>query len=231
MKKGFLCHCGGLWTFIMTLLPPSYFANDNFMSIWLSNNEFSVKRRVEQNNQRFAESSEEAVLRPQWRQDMKTPSASLDLYDGELSVSSHHKELGWRFSFIVSLNKPWINISRCWWSDMTTSSNGNIFPRYWPFVQGIHRSPVNSPQKGQWRGALMFSLICAWINGWINNLEAGDLKRHRAHYDDIVMRFQDDQCDVTVMWGTYLSPLTTDTWHNDNDIITSKRRHDVVLTQ
>ena len=39
---------------------------------------------------------------------------------------------------------------------------------------GIHRSPVNSPHKGQWRGALMFSLICVWINGWVNNHEAGD---------------------------------------------------------
>ena len=61
------------------------------------------------------------------------------------------------------------------------------FPRYWPFVRGIHRSPVNSPHKGQWRGALMFSLICAWINGWVNKREAGDLRRHRAHYDVIVM--------------------------------------------
>ena len=43
------------------------------------------------------------------------------------------------------------------------------FPRYWPFVRGIHRSPVNSPHKGQWRGDLMFSLICAWINDWVNN--------------------------------------------------------------
>ena len=59
------------------------------------------------------------------------------------------------------------------------------FPRYWPFVWGIHRSPVNSPHKGQWRGALMFSLIC--INGWVNNGEAGDLRRHRSHYDVIVM--------------------------------------------
>ena len=61
------------------------------------------------------------------------------------------------------------------------------FPRYWPFVRGIHRSPVNSPHKGQWRGALMFSLICARINGWVNNREAGDLRRYRAHYDVIVM--------------------------------------------
>ena len=57
------------------------------------------------------------------------------------------------------------------------------FPRYWPFVRGIHRSPVNSPHKGQWRGALMFSLICVWINGWVNNREAGDLRCYRAHYD------------------------------------------------
>ena len=64
------------------------------------------------------------------------------------------------------------------------------FPRYWPFVRGIHRSPVNSPHKGQWRGALMFSLICVWMTGWVNNHEAGDLRRHRAHYDVIVMTRQ-----------------------------------------
>ena len=60
-------------------------------------------------------------------------------------------------------------------------------PRYWPFVRGIHRSAGNSPHKGQWRGALMFSLICAWINGWVNNREAGDLRSHHAHYDVTVM--------------------------------------------
>ena len=48
-------------------------------------------------------------------------------------------------------------------------------------------SPVTgeSPHKGQWRGALMFSLICA--NDWVNNGEAGDLRRHRSHYDVTVM--------------------------------------------
>ena len=61
------------------------------------------------------------------------------------------------------------------------------FPRYWPFVGGNHRSPVNSPHKGQWRGALMFSLICVWINDWVNDCKAGDLRRHRDHYDVIVM--------------------------------------------
>ena len=63
------------------------------------------------------------------------------------------------------------------------------FSRDWPFVQGIHRSPVNSPHKGQWRGALMFSLICTRINGWVNNGEAGDLRRCRCllwrHWNEI----------------------------------------------
>ena len=63
------------------------------------------------------------------------------------------------------------------------------FLRYWPFVRGIHRSTVNSPHKGQWRRALMFSLISVWINGWVNNREARDLRRLRAHYDVIVMSF------------------------------------------
>ena len=61
------------------------------------------------------------------------------------------------------------------------------FPRFWPFVGEIHRSPVNSPHKGQWSGTLMFSLIHASMNSWVNNREAGDLRRHHAHYDVTVM--------------------------------------------
>ena len=62
------------------------------------------------------------------------------------------------------------------------------FPRYWAFVRGIHRSPVNSPHKGQWRGALKFSLIFAWTNGCVNNRDPGDFRRRRVNYD------------ITVMW-------------------------------
>ena len=76
------------------------------------------------------------------------------------------------------------------------------FPRYWPFVRGIHRSPVNSPHKGQWRGALMFSLACARINGWVNNREAGDLRLNRAHYDVIVMRLRKHH--ILWRWNTIL---------------------------
>ena len=53
------------------------------------------------------------------------------------------------------------------------------FPRYWPLVRGIHRSPVNSPHKCQWGGTLMLSLICASTNDWVNNRDASDVRRHQ----------------------------------------------------
>ena len=63
-----------------------------------------------------------------------------------------------------------------------------LFPRYWPFVRGIHRSPVTS-QRPVTRKALMFTLICVWTADWVNNRDAGDLRRHRAHDDVIVMEY------------------------------------------
>ena len=50
-------------------------------------------------------------------------------------------------------------------------------------------SPVTGefPHKGQWCRALMFSLICAWIKGWVNNGKAGDMRCYHAHYDVTVM--------------------------------------------
>ena len=81
---------------------------------------------------------------------------------------------------------------------------------YRPFVGGIHRSLVNSPHKGQWRGALIFSLICVWIKGWLNNREAGDLRRHRVHYD-VTLMVQVMSCRL---WGTikshYMNQLIND---------------------
>ena len=75
-------------------------------------------------------------------------------------------------------------------------------PRYWPFVRGIHRSPVNSPYQGQWRGALMFSLISTWPNGWVNTWDADDLRRHCAHYDVIVMYPYSSGCLSVTGWFT-----------------------------
>ena len=89
------------------------------------------------------------------------------------------------------------------------------YPRYWPIVRGIHRSAVNSPHKCQRREALMLFLICAWINGWVNNREAGDLGRHSAHYDVIVMTLvvfvhYDFRITMNIKFTTclFLSPIS-----------------------
>ena len=82
--------------------------------------------------------------------------------------------------------------------------------RYWPFVRGIHRWPVDSPHKGHWRGAFMVSLICFWINGWENNRKAGDLRRYRAHYDVIVMMMTSSNRNSSAVTGEFPSqrPMT-----------------------
>ena len=84
-----------------------------------------------------------------------------------------------------------------------TSSNGNNF-RVTGLCAGNSPVPVNSPHKGQWRGALMFSVICAWINDRVTNREAGDLRRRHGHYDVNVM--QCVSCEKGLMWYHPESP-------------------------
>ena len=80
---------------------------------------------------------------------------------------------------------------------MMTSSNGNIFRVTGPLCGEF------TGHKGQWRGALMFLLIYAWINVRANNRTAGDLRRHRAHYDVTVM-FMDSVFTNGIVFGTFL---------------------------
>ena len=75
-----------------------------------------------------------------------------------------------------------LELLNSWWRHQMQT-----FSAWLAICAGNSPVPVNSPHKGQWRGALMFSLICVWINGWVNNREAGDLRRYLAY------------CDVTVM--------------------------------
>ena len=86
------------------------------------------------------------------------------------------------------------------------------FPRNWPFVRGIHRSPVNSPHKGQWRGALMFTLICPnkrlskHSGGWWFETLSSPLWRHRNDcsddaYQQIWVRFEGEVWWVCAIYG------------------------------
>ena len=102
----------------------------------------------------------------------------------------------------TALSRSW-SLYRVWHDDVIKWKH---FPCYWPFVRGIHWSPVNSPHSG----ALMFSLICPWINGWVNNREAGDLRRYSAHYDVTVM--------ITKQWLALCALLCSYVyreWHGD----------------
>ena len=100
------------------------------------------------------------------------------------------------------------------WSYLRVVSHDDVikwkhFPRYWPFVLGIHRWPVTSPHKGQWRWTLMFSLVCVWINSRLNNREAGDLRRSRADYDVFVMRSQISHWTFLIWHDSYIHIIAT----------------------
>ena len=93
--------------------------------------------------------------------------------------------------------KDGLHACKSWWRHQMET-----FSALLAICAGESPIPVNSPHKGQWRGALMFSLICACIGSWVNNRKAGDLKRHRAHYDVSVMSY----CFCTVWIGKF-TPL------------------------
>ena len=101
------------------------------------------------------------------------------LYITLSTIIIDYHESGFGFMVVLRLS---VNMSRVkstflvlWHDDVI---KWKILPRCWPFVRGIHRY------------CIMYSLICAWINGWVNNREAGELRRHGAHYDVTVMRFR-----------------------------------------
>ena len=76
------------------------------------------------------------------------------------------------------LIKIYVTIYGVTWLRWANVDPGNsLVPTY--IIYRVHDEPVHH--------VLMFSLICAWINDWVNNREAGDLRRHRAHYYVTVM--------------------------------------------
>ena len=91
---------------------------------------------------------------------------------------SPNKEFTIQKWVVISLRR----ISNTWWRHQMDTCN-------WPFLRGSHRSPMDSPHKGQWCRPLMYSLICALTNDWENTWDAGDLRRHTAHVHVTVMTY------------------------------------------
>ena len=123
-----------------------------------------------------------------------------------------HEKIRWSWDHLIFIMGIPTLVRRHLYTEIAPSSSHDDvikwrhFPRYWLFVQRIHQSQVNSPHKRQWRGALMFSLICVWINGWVNNRKADDLRCHCAHYDVIVI-----QCIVMTIYQ-YDNPKFVAIW-------------------
>ena len=109
-------------------------------------------------------------------------------------------------------------------------------------MRGIHRSPVKFTHKGQGRWALVFSLICAWINGWVNNREPGDLRGHRVHYDVTVMYWKIivegltkeklfeslTMCEFKVL-SCFKDPIWFyKVWYDDQGVVRTRLNHVVI---
>ena len=111
-----------------------------------------------------------------------------------------------------------------------TSSNGNIFR---PFLRGEFTGHRWIILLGQWRGALIFSLICAWMNGLVNNSEAGDLRRHRDYYDVIVLlqvfilKTLHSKAVALLQWRG----VTLEWPHNGQDSVSNHQPHDCLLNR
>ena len=108
--------------------------------------------------------------------------------------------------FIISFSQITCHMKLTWtqWVDGGTwwRHQMEIFPALLALCE--RNPPVTdrwiSRHKGQWRGALMFSLICAWRNCWVNNRDTGDFRRHRAHYDVTVVRVPKRHLSRTNVW-------------------------------
>ena len=120
------------------------------------------------------------------------------------STGEHSLHISWR-----STHRLHLYFMFSWWChQMETCSASLVFVRgIHRWLRGIHRSPVYSPHTDQWRGALM-CLIC-WTNGWVNNQDAGDLRRHRALYDVTVM-----WCRIVIQWSSSRGIFRRSTRHS-----------------
>ena len=111
-------------------------------------------------------------------------------FDQPLSRELILRPLKYNWFSFSTISRHWCVIKSFPWEDKHTIAvwrhQMEQFSALLAFCAG--NSPVTGEFPAQRPVTRSFaSLICAWINGWVNNREAGDLRRHRAHYDVIVM--------------------------------------------
>ena len=113
------------------------------------------------------------------------PHFPCDDWENIYTLSYHHHQIGSMNYYPLFRVRSWNNGVRCMsFCILMTPSNGNIFHVNGPLWG---ESTCGFPHKGQWRRALIFSFICIWTNDWANNWVVSDLRRHRTHYDVIII--------------------------------------------
>ena len=175
-------------------------ARQNFHRIWIAIKKSLVQRAPYQQNGIRNKKSQRKI---RWRKlyNITVQIEPVDIitpFDARKSADTVTTRLGpriWTSRVFETLISPWmiykININKTLCDEDAALMGRKIihddvikwkhFPRYWAFGWGIHRSPVNSPHKGQWRGALMFPLICALSKqswGWWFETLSGPLWCH-----------------------------------------------------
>ena len=104
------------------------------------------------------------------------------VFDLRLNKRLSKQSWGWWFETLSgSLWRHCNEVTAAWWRHQMET-----FSALLAICEG--NSPVTTGFPLQWRGVLMFPLICTWTNGWAKNRNAGDLRRHCAHYDVTLMR-------------------------------------------
>ena len=76
-----------------------------------------------------------------------------------------------------------------------------------------------------------FNVFCVWINGWVNNREAGDLRRYRAHYEVTVMLYVLDEQVLVFILRKYIMHFSLQWRHYERDVVPNNRRHDCLLNR
>ena len=92
---------------------------------------------------------------------------------------------------------------------MMMSSNGNISRVTGPLCAEFTGHRWIAPTKASDAELWCFLWSAPWINGWVNNREAVDLRRHRAHYDIIVM---ENRASMYFIYGCPNSKWVAETW-------------------
>ena len=105
-----------------------------------------------------------------WGWWFETPSSPLRRHCNETMAYDQRKHI----------QQNWM-VNGSWWRQMETLSASLAFC--------AGNSPVTSefPSQRPVTRSFDVSLICAWTDDWVNNRNASDLRRHRAHYGVTVM--------------------------------------------